>query len=221
MNEELWYPPSFRHDAEPGGHFVLGQFVAAAGAELVGGAHRTEAVSAACGELIVALGTEVKITLHEGAASRATRDQRLPQQVVEHGPDPAGHHKTDQHPESRTHGAARGVFADVADHEEIQGGEQSPGEIEVDLEADRRTGVMALRGEHPPHVILDGHKGGDGGHNRPPGDQAGIFVYGNKFWFAHVPSLTGRGSIEVYVDMNFCWNDAEVEVEVAHRDGIC
>jgi hypothetical protein len=106
--------------AQPRRHVVAGQLMAAAGAELVGGAHGAEAVAAAGRELVVALRAEVEVALHMRGAGRAARNLRLAQQEVKHRADAARHHEADDDPEARTHGAARRVLADVADHQEVE-----------------------------------------------------------------------------------------------------
>jgi len=54
--------------------------MAAAGAELIGGAHGAEAVAAIGRELVVALRAEVEVALHVRGAGRAARNFRLAQQ---------------------------------------------------------------------------------------------------------------------------------------------
>src|SRR6185437_6271037 len=98
----------------------------ASGAELIGGAHCTEAVAAACGELVIALRAEVEVALHHGAAGRAAGDQGLAQEEVQHRSNAARHDEADQHPESRAHGTPGRVLADIADHQEVEGGEYAP-----------------------------------------------------------------------------------------------
>jgi uncharacterized protein YqgC (DUF456 family) len=58
-------------NAEAGRHVIAIEFVTAASAELVSGADGAEAVSAACGELVIALRAKVEITLHVSAAGWA------------------------------------------------------------------------------------------------------------------------------------------------------
>src|ERR1039458_1720051 len=62
------------HRAQPRRHVVAFQLVAAARAVLVAGAHRPEAVAAACRQLIVALGAEVKVALNVRSAGRTARN---------------------------------------------------------------------------------------------------------------------------------------------------
>src|SRR4051794_22156803 len=101
----------------------------AAGAELVGRPDGTEAVSAACGELIVTLRAEVEVALDVGATGGAFGNERGAQEEVEDGADSARHNEADQHPESRAHGATGCVFADVANHEDVERGEKSPSDV--------------------------------------------------------------------------------------------
>ena len=75
------------------------KLVAAPGTELICGANRPEAVSAARTELVVALRAEMEIALHMGRASRTPGNQGRAKQKVENGADAARHHEADQHPE--------------------------------------------------------------------------------------------------------------------------
>jgi hypothetical protein len=80
----------------------------AAGAELVGRAHRAEAVAATGRQPVVALRAEVEVALHMRGAGRAARNHRLPQQEVEHRADAARHHEAD-HIQNRELIARRGA----------------------------------------------------------------------------------------------------------------
>jgi len=124
---------------------IAGELVAAAGAELVRGADGAEAVSAVGRELIVALRTEMEIALHMRRAGGAAGNFWLTEQEVKHCADAAGHDEADDDPEARTHGAAGRVFADVADHEEVERDEHTAGEAEIDMKAERRLMVLLLR----------------------------------------------------------------------------
>src|SRR5271155_106577 len=126
--------------------------MAAVGAINVGSADSAEAGAAVGSELEVALRAEVKIALNVRAAGRAARDLGLAQEKIQHGADAGGHDEADDHPEPRAHGAARGIFADVADHEEIEGGDYSPGDVEVDAQAEGRRRVVALLGRDDPEI---------------------------------------------------------------------
>ena len=163
---------------------VAGQLMAAPGAELVGGADGAEAVSAAGGELVVALGAEVEIALHMGCASGAAGNLRLAEQEVKHRADTAGHDKADDDPEPRTHGATGRVFADVADHEEVESDEHAAGQAEIDMKAKRR-GMVLLLGQNEPEIVFDQDKSRDRDHDGPDGYQACVFVDRNVLWIAH------------------------------------
>ena len=169
---------------EPSRHVIVLKFVTATGAELVGGADCTEAVAAACGELVVALRAEVKVTLHVGAACGTSGDKWRAQEEVKDSADSAWHDKTDEHPEARTHGAAGSILADVADHEDIEGCEESPGDVEVcaKTEGDR---VMLRFRENDPEVVLHEHEDGSSYDDGPYWYQPGVFVRVDQFWFAH------------------------------------
>ena len=80
-------------------HRIMRKLVAASSAELICGANRPEAVTAAGAELVVTLRTEMKIALHMRPASWAARNQGCAKQKVENGADATGHHEADQHPE--------------------------------------------------------------------------------------------------------------------------
>ena len=165
----------FAQDTEAGGHVVAAQLMAAAGAKLVSGADGAEAVAAVGFELKVALGAEVEVALDVGGARRAAGDDGLAEEEVEDSANSARHDKADDDPEAGAHGAAGGVFADVADHEEVEGGEEAPGEVEVDAEAERRLVVLPC-GQHQPEIVFDQHKcqAGDedqGSQSREPGSR--------------------------------------------------
>ena len=150
--------PLFAHDAEASRRVIRGQLVAAVGAINVGGADCAEAGAAVCGELKVALGTEVEVALNVRAAGRAVRDLGLAQEKIQNSADAGGHDEADDHPEPQAHCAARGIFADVADHKEVEGGDDSPGDVEVDAQAERRRRVMALLGRDDPEIVFDEDK---------------------------------------------------------------
>ena len=151
---------------EPCRHVILLEFMTAAGAELVGGAYCSEAIAAACSELVVALRAEVKVTLHVGAARGTRGDKRRTKEEVENGTDSAGHDEADEHPKARTHGAARGILADVADHEDVEGGEESPGDVEVCTKTERDRVMLRFR-EDDPEVVLNEHENGSSYDNGP------------------------------------------------------
>src|ERR1035438_8698017 len=110
----------------------------AAGTELVGSAHGAKAVPATRRKLVVALRAKMEITLYVGGAGRAPRNLRLTQQEVKHGANAPRHHKADQHPEARTHAAARRIPAHVPNHQEVERGHHTPREIQVNAQAERR-----------------------------------------------------------------------------------
>jgi len=145
---------------------IVLEFMTAAGAELVGGADRSEAIATACGELVVALRAEVKVTLRMGAACGTGGDKRRSKEEVEDGADSAGHNETDEHPKARTHGAAGSILADIADHEDIEGCEEPPGDVEVctKTEGDR---VTLRPRKDDPEVVLDEHEDGSSDGNGP------------------------------------------------------
>src|SRR5690242_13912082 len=91
---------SFAKDAQTRGHMVGREFVAAAGAELVGGAHGAKAIATTGSQLVGALRAEVEVAEHVGAAGGAAGDDGLAQQEVEHGTYARGHDKADEHPEA-------------------------------------------------------------------------------------------------------------------------
>ncbi len=96
-------PESVAHHVQASRHLVMGQFVAASCAKDVGRSHSSETVAATGGELEVTLRTEVEVALHAGAAGCAACNKRSAQQKVENDADAAGHHETDQHPETSAH----------------------------------------------------------------------------------------------------------------------
>ena len=126
----------------------------------------------------------MEVALDMGGAGGAAGNFRLSEQEVEHCADAAGHYKADCHPKAGTHGAARSVFADVADHEEVEGDEHAAGEAEIDMKAEWRGMVLLLR-ENYPEIVLDQDKSGDGDHDGPDGDEACVFVHRDVLWIAH------------------------------------
>jgi hypothetical protein len=137
---------------------IAGELVAAAGAELVRGADGAEAVSAVGREMVVALRTEMEIALDMGGAGGAAGNFRLAEQEVKHRADAAGHDKADDDPEAGAHGAAGSVFADVADHEEVEGNEDAAGQAEIDMKAERRLMVLLLRAKQSRNSIRPGQR---------------------------------------------------------------
>ena len=189
------------------------QFVTATRAELVSSTHRPEAVSAACCELVIALRAEVEVTLHVSPTGGAFGDEGCAKEEVEYGADATGHNETDQHPEARTHGPAGCVLADVANHQDVEGSQESPRDVEVGAKAER--GVVVLRfWEDDPEVVLDQNKNRRGDDDGPEGDQPGVFVRIDGFGFAHtLNSLAGEGF--VVSDCRFYWIDERTAAEVA------
>jgi len=84
----------------------------------------------------------VEIALHVRGARRAPRNLRLTQQEVQHRADAARHHEAESDPEARAHGPPRGVLTDVTYHQKVERGQQTPGNIEVDAEAERRMMIL-------------------------------------------------------------------------------
>jgi len=170
--------------AQAGGHLIAGELVTAAGAELVSGADGAETVAATGCELVVALRTEVEIALDMGGAGGAAGNLWLAEQEVKHRADAAGHYEADRHPEPGTHGTAGCVFADVADHEEVESDEHAAGQAEIDMKAERWGMVLLLR-ENNPEIVFDQDKSRDGDHDGPDGDEACVFVHRDVLWIAH------------------------------------
>jgi hypothetical protein len=69
---------------------ILRQLVAAACAELIRDPHRTEAVAAAGGQLITALGAEMVFILHMGSASGTKAGYWQAQEEIENSANSAG-----------------------------------------------------------------------------------------------------------------------------------
>ena len=111
------------------------EFVSATSAEEVGGPDSAEAVAAARCELIVALRTEVEVALDMGSAGRASGDQGGTEKEIKDSANPAGHYEADEHPEARAHSPSGSIFTDVADHEDVKGGEKSPRNVEIGAKA--------------------------------------------------------------------------------------
>lgn len=105
---------------------IVCEFMAAAGAVLIGGENTAMAVSAACRHLPGALRTEVKVALDVCAAGWARRGRWQAQQEIDDRADSTRQHQTDKHPESSAHGASRRICTDIADHEAVNSSQQSP-----------------------------------------------------------------------------------------------
>ena len=164
---------------------ILGQLMPAARAELVRSPHRPEAVPATRRKLIAALRTEMEFVLYMCSASRASRSNRQPQQKIQDRADPSRQHETDHHPESRAHRAARSVPADITHHQEVKRSQQTPRQVEVDPQAQRRRGMVPRRRQNKPPVIFNNNKRDAGRDHRPYGDQPCVFVQRNRLWIAH------------------------------------
>ena len=167
----------------------MGKLVAAVGAINVAGADGAEAGAAVCRELIVALGAEVEVALDMGAAGGTAGNDGLAQEKVKHSANAGRHDEADEHPETRAHGAARRVFADVADHEEVERGDDAPGDVEVDAEAKRLRRMMALPRRDNPEIVLHEHKRQAGGDDRPDWNEPLFFVETDGLLVWHGPLL--------------------------------
>jgi len=131
--------------------------MAAAGAELVRGVDGGETFAATGDELVSALRAEVEAALDVRGAGGATRSEWVTQEEVKDRAHSARHDEAKQHPEAGAHGTAGCIFADVADHEEVEGCEESPTDVEVDAQADG--GQMAmLVGKNNPEIVLNEHE---------------------------------------------------------------
>ena len=153
-------------DAQAGRRVVALQLMTATRAELIRRPHRAEAVSAACGELVIALRAEVEITLHMSAAGRARRHERSPQKEIKNSADAPRHYKADQHPESRAHRPARRILADISHHQDVERSEKTPGDIEICAKTKRHRVMLRLR-EDDPEVVLHKHKDSNSCGNGP------------------------------------------------------
>ena len=171
---------------------VACQIVAAVGAEEIGRPDGAEAGAAVGKELVIALGAEVKVALDMGAAGGAAGDLGLAQEKVEHGADSGRHNEANEHPEARAHGAARRVFADVANHEEVERSDDAPGDVEVDAEAERLRRMMTLPGRDNPEIVFDENKRQAGGDDRPDRNEPLFFVETDGLLIGHGPLLPGK-----------------------------
>lgn len=173
-----------RVNTKPGRHVIVLKLVAATGAEQIGRPDSAETVPTTRRELVVALGAEVEIALHVGSACRAGGDKGRPKKKIENGADPSRHDKADQHPEAGTHRPARSIFADVSDHEDVEGGQKSPRDVEVRAKAEWNLVVLGLR-EDDPKVVLNQNEYGNGTNDGPDRHKPGIFVRVDRLGFAH------------------------------------
>lgn len=107
------------------------------------------------------------IAVNVRAACGAGGQNRLAQDKIKRRPDSAGDDDAD-HPEARAHAATGSVVADVADDEHGERGQRSPGKQKIEAQGKGQpAGVMAVRGNHDPEVVLDQRKGHEGAHHRP------------------------------------------------------
>ena len=144
-----------------------GQVVPAVDAKNVCNARAAIAVSAAGGNLVGALRAIVVIAFYVGSAGGARCRNGLAQQEVEHRSD-AARYDDAEHPQAGAHAATRSVVGDVADHEDVESGEGSPGQVEVEAQGKRHaTRMMTMRGKNDPEVVLGKAKGQEGSGDRP------------------------------------------------------
>src|ERR1700691_2631093 len=135
----------------------------------VGNAHATVAIAAGRGDLVSALGTDMKLRMNTGGTGRAARDYRLAEEKVQHRSDAARHSQADHHPKAGAHAAARRIPAHITNHEHVQGGQRAPGESEVKADAERsRNGTHLVgdpisRQDYPVEILHeDEHQGSRG-----------------------------------------------------------
>src|SRR5271168_3026024 len=124
----------------------------------VGHADAAIALSTTRRDLVRALRAEVEVRLGAAAAGGAAGDDGLPEQEIKHRADSSRHDEADRDPEAEAHGAAGSVLGDVADHQDVERGQSSPGEREVDAEADWRRRVIAVGRQDDPEEILGDEK---------------------------------------------------------------
>src|ERR1700733_4851687 len=93
----------------------------------VGNAHATVAIAAGRGDLVGALGAEMKLSMNTGPTGGAERNHWLPEEKVQHGSDTARHSEADHHPQTRAHAAARRIPAHITNHKHVQRGQRTPG----------------------------------------------------------------------------------------------
>jgi hypothetical protein len=184
VNQQLETSIATCVNAETGRHVVSLELMAATSAEEIGRPDGPEAVSAARRELIVALRAEVEVTLDMGSAGGANGDEGGAEKEIEDSAYPTRHHEADDHPEARAHGSSRGIFTDVAHHQDVKGGEESPRDVEIGTEAQRNLMVLSS-GEDYPEVVFDEDKDSDGTDNGPDRHQPCVFVRVDQFRFAH------------------------------------
>ena len=175
---------------------IVFKFVTTSSAELIGSAHRTEAGSAASGELVVALWAEVEITLNVSPAGWASGDRRRAEEEVEDGTDSPWHDEAYEHPKPRTHCPPGSILADVADHKDVKRGEEPPRDVEIGAKTER-CNVVLRSWENDPEVVLDKDEDNARDDDRPNGDQPGVFMRIDGFWFAHTlcPRWGGNATI--------------------------
>ena len=148
------------------------QIMSAVDAENVCNAGAAVAVAAAGGNLIGALRAEMVIALDVGAAGWTGSGDGLTQQEIEDGSDAAGHDDAD-HPHPGAHPAPWRVVTDIADQEDIKGGESAPGNDQVKAKRNRDAArVMTVFWKDDPEIILGEGEGQEGSGESPARDEA-------------------------------------------------
>jgi hypothetical protein len=66
--------------------------------------------------------------------------------------------------QNRAHGPSGRILADVAHHQEVQRSQQSPGEVQVNANAEWRRMVLRFR-KNQPEIILDQNEDQGGSHD--------------------------------------------------------
>jgi hypothetical protein len=166
-SESTGLPRSALKSLQPRRDIICREIMSAVDAVLVRGRHAPVALPAACSHLAGTLRAEVKVGLSPRAARRATGDDGLPQQEVEHGTNSSRHDEADRDPEAEAHRTPGRILAHIADHEYIERRQSTPGEREIDPEADRGARVMNRRGQYYPEKVLHYHECQHRHRNRP------------------------------------------------------
>src|SRR6202012_5653378 len=159
--------------AQAGRSSVLGQIMAALGAEYVRDLHAAMAAPAHRSQLELALWAEVVAGRQAGRAIGAPRKNRLPQHEVDHGADPTWEHRAYQHPESLRHAATLDVPAHVAEQQGVTGHERAPRVAHHHAHGQH---LVAMVWKYPVEEVLHGDEQDDGQYHRPARNHPQLIV---------------------------------------------
>jgi len=145
--------------SEARGGVVVRQIVPAVRAVKVGDADALVTNAAVWRNAIGALRTVVDVAVDLSAAAGTLGQYRLPQEKIQHRTNAALQHDTQQNPKPLTHVSARGVLADIADHQHVHSNQCAPRRTEIDMHG---KGAVVVGMQHKKEKILNADEGHEG-----------------------------------------------------------